>query len=212
MPRCIWEGCGSQSRGWGRDRRCSRSVRSNGAAGWLDTIQRFLVVGIIGNFQTAFTFMDRIRKRLTLLRRKFSSGVMKAKSVVLCGIAGGALIEIVMLASSAIAGAFFPYDVLSLGGMRSSNDPVMALFFAWPFVFAFAAAIAFGTVEDALEGTVFVRGSSFGALLILLYTIPSFFVVFTSMDYPFGFYLSNLLLGLVGFPLLGILFVRFWKC
>jgi len=30
------------------------------------------------------------------------------------------------------------------------------------------------------------------------------------MTYPAGFYLGNILFGIVGFPLLGILFARIW--
>jgi hypothetical protein len=136
---------------------------------------------------------------------------MKVKSVVLCGIAGGALIEIVMLASSALAAAILPYDVLALGGMRPASDPVIALFFAWPFVFAFAAAIVFDRIQEAFDGTAVQRGIRYGTVLVLLYTLPSIFVVSTSMTYPAGFYLANILLGIIGFPLLGVLFVRLWE-
>ncbi|RPJ53403.1 MAG: hypothetical protein EHJ95_02330 [Methanobacteriota archaeon] len=113
-----------------------------------------------------------------------------------------------MLVSSALAAAFFPYDVLALGGMRSIDDPVMALFFAWPFVFSFAAAIVFDMVQESFHGPVVQRGVRYGTVLLLLYTLPSFFVVYSSMNYPAGFYLANLLLGIVGFPLLGVLFAR----
>lgn len=134
--------------------------------------------------------------------------IVNIKGIVTGGIVGGILLEIAMLASSALAAAVLPYDVLAIGGMRAVDDPVMALFFTWPFVFSFAAAVVFERVQGAFDGSAAWRGVRYGTVLFLLYTIPNLFVVYTSMDYPAGFYLANLLFGIVGFPLLGVLLVR----
>ena len=39
-----------------------------------------------------------------------------------------------------------PADISTYGGMRSADDPVMILFFFYPFVVAFAAVILFDVV------------------------------------------------------------------
>jgi hypothetical protein len=36
------------------------------------------------------------------------------------------------------------------------------------------------------------------------------FVIYSSMVYPAGFYIGNILFGVVGFPALGMLYARIW--
>jgi len=64
----------------------------------------------------------------------------------------------------------------------------------------------FDLVKGALRGPPGSKGATFGAALVLLYTVPSVFITFTSMDYPPGFYLENLLFGVVGFPLIDVIY------
>jgi hypothetical protein len=47
-------------------------------------------------------------------------------------------------------------------------------------------------------------------ILLLLITLPSLFVIFSSMLYPTGFYIANFLTGVIGFPVLGCLFAWIW--
>jgi hypothetical protein len=55
-----------------------------------------------------------------------------------------------------------------------------------------------------------MRGMLFGVLLLIVNTIPTLFVIYTSMSYPAGFYLANIIAGGVGYPLLGILYAYIW--
>jgi hypothetical protein len=87
---------------------------------------------------------------------------------------------------------------MSLAGMRSPDDPVMALFFLSPFIFSFAAAIVFDTVHASLPPEPVRKGICFGLLRFLAYTIPSRFTVFTSMIYPAGFFIGQFLTVLAG--------------
>ena len=68
--------------------------------------------------------------------------------------------------------------------MRASDDPVMILFFFYPFVVAFAAAILFDTVRGCLTGTPLEKGLMFGVLLLTIMTVPSLYVMVTSMHAP----------------------------
>ena len=135
---------------------------------------------------------------------------MDMKKILIAGIAGGILLFIAQLVFSLIGNLVAPYDIFAIGGMRARDDPVMLLFFAYPFVLSFTSAIAFDRVKAALEGACVGQGLTFGLLLFLLVTVPGMFVIFSSMNYPLGFYIGNLLVGIIGFPAVGILYARIW--
>lgn len=136
---------------------------------------------------------------------------MDAKKIIAGGFIGGIALLIVNFVISALIMLIAPYDVLALGGMRPAGDPLVLFFFAYPFVLSFAAAILFDLVKDALQGSSSSKGMMFGAALILIYTIPSVFITFTSMNYPVGFYLEDLLFGIIGFPLIGAIYATIWE-
>lgn len=136
---------------------------------------------------------------------------MQAKKILTAAIAGGFLLFVTMILSGTVANVFLPYNIFDIPGMRSADDPVSILFFLYPFVIAFAASILFNFLDPALKGGVGRRGLLFGMLLIILVTIPNQFVIYASMYYPPGFYLSSLLNGLIGYPLFGILCAWIWK-
>ncbi|MDD3856586.1 MAG: hypothetical protein PHP43_00880 [Methanoculleus sp.] len=136
---------------------------------------------------------------------------MNAKDILVGGFIGGIALFVVNFVISALVALVAPYDILALEGMRSVEDPLMLFFFAHPFVLSFAAAIVFDLVKDALPGQAGSKGAIYGAALVLVYTVPSIFVTFTSMDYPAGFYLEQLLFGVVGFPLIGAIYAMIWE-
>jgi hypothetical protein len=135
---------------------------------------------------------------------------MDLKKIVIGGIAGGILLFIAQFAFSMIGNLIAPYDVFAIGGMRARDDPVMLLFFAYPFVLSFTSAIAFDRLKAALAGTCTGPGLAFGLILFLLVTVPGMFVIFSSMNYPLGFYIGNFLVGIIGFPAVGMLYARIW--
>ena len=136
---------------------------------------------------------------------------MDGKKIFIAGIAGGILLFVAQVAFSLLANFLAPFDIFSIGGMRQANDPLMSLFYAYPFVLSFMSALVFDRVKPALGGTGRCgAGISFGIVLILLVTVPGMFVTFSSMTYPIGFYLGNILFGIIGFPVLGLLFTRIW--
>ena len=104
-----------------------------------------------------------------------------------------------------------PYDISKLGGMRAMDDPVMILFFFYPFGFAFAAAEVFDIIKGSLTGSRSTKGMMYGVLLFVLVTIPSIFVTISSMNYPPWFCIAQILEGVIEYPLLGIIFVNIWK-
>jgi len=132
------------------------------------------------------------------------------KKIFIATLAGGFLLTLCEMVFAQAANAIVPYNIFEIGGMRSPADPVMLLFFAYPFVLAFTSSLVFDTVEKALDGPPLRKGIGFGVILLLLVTLPSLFVIYSSMDYPTGFYIANFLTGVIGFPLLGCLFAWIW--
>jgi len=73
------------------------------------------------------------------------------------------------------------------------------------------AALVFDLIQKSLSGDAGHRGMLFGGILFLLIIIPNMLVIFSSMTYPLGFYLSNILTGLIAYPLIGFVFVKIWE-
>lgn len=118
---------------------------------------------------------------------------MNLGKVLIGGLLGGIVIFVVWMVVSVVVQAVAPYDVLKLGGMRAKDDPVMLLFFMHPWVISFAMAILYDNVGKAVEGGCIGKGLKFGLLSWLMTSIPSVFIVFTSMNYPLAFTAASLL-------------------
>jgi hypothetical protein len=136
---------------------------------------------------------------------------MEWKKIFIAGIAGGILLFIAQFVFSMVGNLIAPYDIFAIGSMRKASDPVMLLFYAYPFVLSFTSAVVFDQVKDGLTPSCCGgAGLAFGLLLLLLITVPSMFVIYSSMDYPRGFYVANILFGAIGFPAVGMLYARIW--
>jgi hypothetical protein len=135
---------------------------------------------------------------------------MNAKKIAISGITAGVLILILIVAINVMANMIIPADISKYGSMRAADNPVMTLFFFYPFVVAFAAAIIFGVVKDSLKGTPVQKGLMFGALLPVIMTIPGLYVMITSMTWPVDFSISTASVEIILFPLRGILFTEIW--
>ncbi|MFA4824189.1 MAG: hypothetical protein WC593_03435 [Methanoregula sp.] len=133
------------------------------------------------------------------------------KNIALAGIIVGTILLVLMVAVNLIMNIIIPVDISSYGGMRAMNDPIMLLFFFYPFVVAIAAAFVFDRVKDSLKGTPVEKGLIFGLLLIIIMTIPSLYVMYTSMTWPVAFYISTGIWEIVSFPVAGLIFARIWK-
>ncbi|HZK30412.1 MAG TPA: hypothetical protein VFC43_04150 [Methanoregula sp.] len=136
---------------------------------------------------------------------------MNVKNIAVSGFLAGILILILMVVINVLVNAVIPTDMGRYGGMRDSDDLVMILFFFYPFVVAFTAAILFDAVRSSLTGTPLEKGLLFGALLLTIMTIPSLYVMITSMTWPIDFYISTALWEIISFPVMGILFIKIWK-
>ena len=125
--------------------------------------------------------------------------------------AAGFMLLILMIVSGFLVNMVLPADISQYGGMRAMDDPIMTLFYLYPFVIAFAAAILFDCVRDCLKGDQMTKGLTFGGLLLIIMTVPSLFVMITSMTWPLDFYISTGIWEVISFPLMGVLFAKIWN-
>ena len=137
--------------------------------------------------------------------------VMNARKIAVAGLMGGTILFVLLFGLDLIMNRFIEYDMGKFDGMRQMNDPLMLLFFLYPYVVAFAAAYAYDTVHPSLAGSGWHKGVSFGIFLIILVAIPSDFAMVTSLDLPVTFFISNLIWAIVGFLLAGTIFSRIWS-
>jgi len=135
---------------------------------------------------------------------------MQSRNILISGIAAGFLLLVLMMVSGFLVNMVMPADMSQYEGMRAMDDPVMTLFYLYPFVVAFAAAGVFDCVKGCLKGDSVQKGLQFGGLLLLIMTVPSLYVMVTSMTWPLDFYISTGIWEIISFPLMGILFARIW--
>jgi len=136
---------------------------------------------------------------------------MNGKNIALAGLVGGAVLFVLLFGTSLLMNTFVSYGISGFGGMRAMNDPVMLLFFFYPFVVAFAQAFVFDLAKDSLKGTRVRKGLMFSAMMFIIMTIPGLFVMYTSMTWPVGFYIATLFWEVPGFLVTGALYTKIWN-
>ena len=136
---------------------------------------------------------------------------MDTKTIVVSGIVAGIVILVLSMIVSTATQALFDYNVLTLAGMRSVNDPVSMLFFLHPFVVGLAMAILYDFTKKSFTGTATRKGIVLGLLGWIVYGIPSAFIVFSSMDYPIGFTVNSVIGSLLYMLGAGITITRLSK-
>jgi uncharacterized membrane protein len=136
---------------------------------------------------------------------------LETKTIVVSGIAAGIVVLVLSMAVSTATQALFDYNVMTLVGMRSVNDPISMLFFLHPFVVGLAMAILYDFTKKSFTGTAIRKGIVLGLLGWVVYGIPSAFIVFSSMDYPIGFTVNSVIGSLVYMLGAGITITRLSK-
>ncbi|WP_146201170.1 hypothetical protein [Methanospirillum lacunae] len=125
------------------------------------------------------------------------------------GFAGGFILLIISFVADFATQFVTPYSIFEVPGMRSISDPVMMLYFVYPFIFAFIAAIIWQIIRGSLPENQKSAAWQFAGILFILVIVPNIWVMYTSMLYPTGFYISNILTGVIGYPAIGYLNARF---
>jgi hypothetical protein len=136
---------------------------------------------------------------------------LETKTIVVSGIVAGIVVLGLSMIVSTATQALFDYNVLTLVGMRSVNDPISTLFFLHPFVVALSMATLYDFAKKSFTGTSIRKGIALGLLGWIVYGIPSAFIVFSSMDYPIGFTVNSVIGSLLYMLGAGITVTKFSK-
>lgn len=112
------------------------------------------------------------------------------KRILLAGFLAGVVIAVISFTFQFIVQAVLPYDIFELGGMRSQDDPIMFLFFLYPWVVGFTMAAVYPFFTKLIQCRT-CKPVIFAVVVWLVSAVPQFFIVFTSMDYPMGFYVNQ---------------------
>lgn len=113
------------------------------------------------------------------------------KKIISAGLVAGLIVAVVMLGVQFVVMQFFPYNISGLSCMRSAGDPLMALFFLYPWVIGFSMAIIYPFFTRLIECRS-CKPQVFAVVVWMVSGLPQFFIVFSSMNYPVGFYLNQL--------------------
>lgn len=133
---------------------------------------------------------------------------MDFKKFLTAGFAGGIVIAVVSFVFDGIVQVIWPYEVMSLGGMRAPDDPVMLLFFLHYWVISFALAYVYGQIKVFFPGDRAMEGARFGFIMWVAASVPSAFIVLTSMAYPVGFHVNSVVGSLLYMLAAGVTIVR----
>lgn len=93
----------------------------------------------------------------------------------------------------------------SSGVMRSLQDPLMMVFFLYPFILGIVFAWLWNTTKGSFRGKW--RACSFGWMLFCLTTIPGMFITYTSFNLSFLTILGWTVSGLITAKIAGFLLV-----
>jgi hypothetical protein len=129
------------------------------------------------------------------------------KKVLIIGFAG----LIVSMLLTFLFGAIFPglqaeYQNESL--FRPWSDPLMTVFFAYPFIFAITASYLWKLVGEKFKGNAGNRANQFAVLYFVIATIPGMFASYTTFAVSFPMVLTWAVSGFIDAYIAGYVFAK----
>lgn len=91
---------------------------------------------------------------------------------------------------------------------RPWNDPLMTLFFAYPFILGIVAAYLWGLLQSNFKGDSFKKAFQFAKTYFIIATIPGMFVTYTSFHVSIFMVLSWTVIGFVEVYIAGLVFTK----
>jgi len=135
------------------------------------------------------------------------------KKIILPGIIAGFLMLIAGILFNFLTNLAFPSIAkeYTSGLMRPWSDPLMMIFFLYPFILSFVLAWAWDKSKKLFKGSACRRGAMFALSIFLISSIPGMFVTYTSFNVSFGMVLSWTVSGLIYLLIAGCVFARMNK-
>jgi hypothetical protein len=91
---------------------------------------------------------------------------------------------------------------------RPFTDPLMMVYFAYPFILGIVAAYLWGIVAKDYKGSVTAKAWKFAMLYFVIATIPGMFISYTTFQVSLGMILSWTLTGLIEIFVAGLVFAK----
>jgi len=104
------------------------------------------------------------------------------------GLIAGLANLIVMLVLMWLIGVVFPsvmQEYKNTAIFRPFNDPLMMVYFGYPFILGFAAAYLWNLLEKHLSGNVTNKALQFAKIYFIIATIPGMFISYTTFQLSF---------------------------
>lgn len=140
------------------------------------------------------------------VQQSFSS---KLHNPFAIGIFGGLFLLLIQLGCDGLVHSISPYNIFDIPGSRPISDPLMLLFFVHPFLISIIIAFFWSHIRTAFTGSLIRQTVHLGGYLIFLIVIPDIWIIYTTMLYPPGFYLSQIISGCIGYLGVALLNVYF---
>jgi len=135
------------------------------------------------------------------------------KKIIWPGIVAGIAILIIGMAISylfmLIPSVAADYNNVHI--MRSWQDPLMSLFFLYPFVLGIALAWIWNKSKTLFKGSAWQRGTHFGFAYFIIATIPGMLISYSSFPISFLTIISWTVSGLVNAIVAGFILAKMNK-
>ena len=116
------------------------------------------------------------------------------------GVAAGIAILIVSVVLSFVFSYVFPsigVEYKNLNIFRSWGDPLMSLFYLYPFLLGIILSFAWSKVKSLLRGSWIRKSITFGVMYFIVAGIPGMFMTISSFQLSWQIVLSWTIAGLV---------------
>ncbi|MBU0907108.1 MAG: hypothetical protein KKE05_03025 [Nanoarchaeota archaeon] len=132
------------------------------------------------------------------------------KKIILPGLLAGLLMLIVGFVVSWVFGLIFPglNAEYASGIFRAWQDPIMMLYFLYPFVLGICFAGVWGLSKGKFKGTLWQRGAKFGLFVWAVFSIPGMLVTYSSFVVSLTMIFSWLVMGLANGVVAGWVFAK----
>jgi len=136
------------------------------------------------------------------------------KKIIFTGLLAGVLLLAICVILMPLWHYVFPNisaEYANPGLFRPWSDPLMSLYFVYPFVLALPLAWLWDKVKGAFHGSVWKRGAYFGLMLWVVMSIPGMWMSYSSFPVSFTMVLSWAIGDLINMLVAGLVFARFNK-
>ena len=127
------------------------------------------------------------------------------------GLLTGLALLVVSFIVNWLVGSILPEIALeyqNVGLFRPMNDPLMVLFFVYPFIFGFAAYYLWRMVSSKFKGSTTDKALAFAKGYFIFATIPGMFATYTSFQVSLGMTLLWAATGFINAFVAGYIFAR----